>query len=75
MNAMGQDRCGFVRRVGRWIAQRGRCVPEVTMYSYAGPVIVEPSEFLAIGNATDAFRSVPKLARGTNGSHPLQTIV
>jgi hypothetical protein len=48
---------------------------EVTMYSYAGPVIAAPSEFTAIGRAADAVRLVPKLAIGTNGSQPLHTNV
>src|SRR5262249_58733214 len=45
------------------------------LYSYAGPVIDEPSAFLATGNATDWVCVVPRLASGTNGSHPLQTSV
>src|SRR4029453_19610580 len=46
------------------------------MYSYAGPVIVEPSAFLAIGISTAWVWVVPRFARDTpSGSHPLHTSV
>src|SRR5919197_237490 len=79
--------CGTSSRRKRWVNvaaflsdvaagyPKANEVPAVTMYSYAGPVIVEPSGFSAIGNATDAVRLVPKSARVTSGSHPLHTRV
>src|SRR5215467_1937794 len=46
------------------------------MYSYAGPLMFEPSAFLAIGIATACVRVVPKLESDTpSGSQPLQTSV
>src|SRR5256885_7901243 len=41
--------------------------PPVTMYSYAGPVIVEPSGFFAIGSVIVVLPGVP----GADASHPL----
>ena len=43
------------------------------MYSYAGPVIEEPSGFFAIG--TVIVETKPELSVPAETSHPLQTIV
>ena len=43
-----------------------------TMYSYAGPVMAEPSGFLATGSEIVVASRVPG---STDASHPLQTSV
>src|ERR1051325_5206092 len=54
-----------------WCVSAAEVPPLVTMYSYDGPVIVEPSGFFASGNCAEAVRAL----RSPSSSQPLHTMV